>query len=72
MLVRRFENVRRRHPLQGRRAGRLADGIAAERELLARCAAKRTWSSTPSALTVHQLRATLERAFGNDRHPHRG
>ena len=34
VLIRRFESVRRSHPLQG--DGRLADGIAAERELLAR------------------------------------
>src|SRR3954465_6685920 len=33
VLVRRFENVRREHPLQG--DGRLVDGIAAERTLLA-------------------------------------
>ena len=32
VLIRRFESVRRAHPLQG--DGRLADGIAAERELL--------------------------------------
>ena len=36
VLVRRFENVRREHPLQG--DGRLIDGIAAERELLCRAA----------------------------------
>ena len=34
VLIRRFESVRRSHPLQG--DGRLADGIAAERELLRR------------------------------------
>ena len=34
VLIRRFENVRRPHPLQG--DGRLADGIAAERVLLAK------------------------------------
>src|SRR5690349_18958390 len=33
VLIRRFESVRRSHPLQG--DGRLADGIAAERKLLA-------------------------------------
>ena len=33
VLVRRFENVRREHPMQGE--GRLVDGIAAERALLA-------------------------------------
>ena len=38
VLVRRFESVRRAHPLQG--DGRLVDGIAAERELL-RGAARR-------------------------------
>src|SRR5919201_4066334 len=32
VLIRRFEHVRRGHPLQG--TGRLADGIAAERELI--------------------------------------
>src|SRR4051812_42949453 len=32
VLIRRFESVRRSHPLQG--DGRLADGIAAERKLL--------------------------------------
>src|SRR6266704_937894 len=32
VLIRRFENVRRAHPLQGH--GRLADGITAEREVL--------------------------------------
>jgi len=34
VLIRRFENVRRSHPLQA--DGRLSDGIVAERELLAR------------------------------------
>ena len=33
VLVRRFENIRRAHPLQG--DGRLVDGIVAERRLLA-------------------------------------
>src|ERR1700760_4050303 len=33
VLIRRFESVRRSHPLQGN--GRLADGIIAERQLLA-------------------------------------
>ena len=32
VLVQRFENVRRPHPMQG--AGTILDGIAAERELL--------------------------------------
>ena len=41
VLVRRFESVRRPHPLQG--GGRLLDGIAAERELLRDLRARPTW-----------------------------
>ncbi len=42
-LVRRFENVRRPHPLQ--EDGRVVDGIAAERQLTA-CRWTPTWSPT--------------------------
>ena len=47
VLVRRYESVRRAHPLQGE--GRLIDGIAAERALLSGCATRPTSSSTPAA-----------------------
>ncbi len=63
-LIRRFESVRRAHPLQGK--GRLADGIAAERKLLqeAREAADVVIDTTH--LNVNQLRARVEELFGEE------
>jgi UPF0042 nucleotide-binding protein len=64
VLIRRFESVRRQHPLQGE--GRLADGIAAERKLLqeARDAADVVIDTTH--LNVNQLRARVEELFGEE------
>jgi UPF0042 nucleotide-binding protein len=62
VLVRRFEQVRRSHPLQG--DGRLVDGIAAERELLTPLREAADLVVDTTSVTVPQLRATLERAFG--------
>ncbi|MHA6625436.1 RNase adapter RapZ [Pseudonocardia sichuanensis] len=62
VLVRRFEQVRRSHPLQG--DGRLVDGIAAERELLTPLRESADLVVDTSTVAVPQLRATLERAFG--------
>jgi RNase adapter protein RapZ len=64
VLVRRFEQVRRSHPLQG--DGRLVDGIAAERELLRPLRENADLVVDTSTVAVPQLRATLERAFGTD------
>ncbi|MGI5130500.1 RNase adapter RapZ [Pseudonocardia sp. CA-107938] len=64
VLVRRFEQVRRSHPLQG--DGRLADGIAAERELLRPLREDADLVIDTSTTTVPALRATLERAFGGE------
>lgn len=64
VLVRRFDAVRRGHPLQG--DGRLVDGIAAERALLAPLRAEADLIVDTSALSVHQLRTTIEDAFGSD------
>ena len=64
MLIRRFEQVRRSHPLQG--GGRLVDGIAAERELLRPLRESADLVVDTSAVSVPQLRATLERAFGGE------
>jgi UPF0042 nucleotide-binding protein len=63
-LIRRFESVRRPHPLQG--DGRLADGIAAERKLLqeARDAADVIIDTTH--LNVNQLRARVEELFAEE------
>ncbi|MPQ96817.1 RNase adapter RapZ [Modestobacter sp. I12A-02628] len=64
VLVRRYESVRREHPLQG--SGRLVDGISAERALLTGIAGDADLWVDTSDLNVHQLRATLEAAFADD------
>jgi RNase adapter protein RapZ len=64
-LVRRFESVRREHPLQG--GGRLTEGIAAERRLLEplRDAADLVVDTT--GRSVHQLRRVIETSFVAER-----
>ncbi len=64
VLIRRFEQVRRSHPLQG--DGRLADGIAAERALLAPLREAADLVLDTTGLSVHQLRAKIEHAFGGE------
>ncbi len=63
-LVRRFESVRRPHPLQD--AGRVVDGIAAERELLRPVRGQADLILDTSDLNVHELRARMRDAFGVD------
>ena len=67
VLVRRFENNRRAHPLQG--GGRLVDGIAAERELLSDLHAVADLVVDTSRLSVHDLRRQLEVEFGGEALP---
>lgn len=64
VLVRRFEQVRRGHPLQG--DGRLIDGITAERQMLAPLREEADLVLETSALSVHDLRAKIEDAFGSE------
>jgi UPF0042 nucleotide-binding protein len=66
VLVRRFESVRRPHPLQEERGhtGRLTDGIARERQMLADLRGSADLVVDTSNLTIHQLRADIEAAFG--------
>ncbi len=64
VLVRRYESVRREHPLQGN--GTLIDGIEAERALLTGIAGEADLWVDTSDLNVHQLRATLENAFARE------
>jgi UPF0042 nucleotide-binding protein len=61
VLVRRFENVRRAHPLQGE--GRLVDGIAAERAVLAGIRSEADLILDTSTRSVHELRRAIEEAF---------
>jgi RNase adapter protein RapZ len=67
VLVRRFENNRRAHPLQA--GGRLVDGIAAERELLSDLHVVADLVVDTSRLSVHDLRRQLEREFGGETAP---
>ncbi|MFC4909184.1 RNase adapter RapZ [Actinomadura gamaensis] len=62
-LVRRFESVRRPHPLQG--DGRLVDGIARERELVREVRAEADLVLDTSGLNVHELRNKIIGFFGN-------
>ncbi len=64
VLVRRFEAVRRGHPMQG--DGRLADGITAERVLLEPLREEADLVLDTSSLSVHDLRAKIEDAFGSE------
>jgi UPF0042 nucleotide-binding protein len=62
ILVRRYENNRRSHPLQGNQT--LAEGIAAERAMLAPVRAGADLIIDTSTLSVPSLRASIENAFG--------
>ena len=62
-LVRRFDSVRRPHPLQG--SGLLSDGIASEREQLRDLRGEADLVLDTSDLNVHELRAKIEAAFGD-------
>jgi UPF0042 nucleotide-binding protein len=64
ILVRRYEQNRRSHPLQGNQT--LAEGITAERALLAPVRAAADLVIDTSALSVPALRASIERAFGGE------
>jgi RNase adapter protein RapZ len=61
VLVRRFEAVRRAHPLQG--DGRLVDGIAAEREMLLPLRDTADLVIDTSNRSVHELRDAIESSF---------
>ncbi|AWG50717.1 putative P-loop-containing kinase [Mycobacteroides abscessus subsp. abscessus] len=63
-LVRRYENNRRSHPLQGGQT--LAEGIAAERALLSSIRASADLVIDTSSLPVPALRAAIERAFSSE------
>ena len=60
-LVRRFENVRRPHPLQG--DGRLVDGIEREQALLRDLRGDADLVVDTTVLNVHELRAKINAAF---------
>ncbi len=66
VLIRRFEQVRRSHPLQADTADRtLSDGIAAERVQLAPVKGAADLVIDTSALSGPELRRKIEAAFGD-------
>ncbi|MFD5398951.1 RNase adapter RapZ [Streptomyces sp. NPDC127097] len=66
-LVRRFESVRRPHPLQG--DGRIVDGIVAERDLLRELRGDADLVIDTSSLNVHELRAKMDAQFAGEEVP---
>lgn len=65
VIVRRQGSARRPHPLQAR--GRLLDGIARERQMLAALRGAADMLVDTSRLTGHQLRSRVSHAFGAER-----
>jgi UPF0042 nucleotide-binding protein len=66
-LVRRFESVRRPHPLQGQ--GRMLDGIMLEREILGDLRSEADVLIDTSGLNVHQLSAKVSQIFASSGGP---
>jgi UPF0042 nucleotide-binding protein len=64
VLVRRYEQVRRRHPLQG--DGRILDGLAIERQLLAALAERADMVIDTSTLNVYDLARKVRAAISAD------
>jgi UPF0042 nucleotide-binding protein len=63
-LVRRFEQVRRPHPLQG--SGTLLDGITAERKRMEELRANSDVIIDTSELNIHQLVGQIAEKFGEE------
>lgn len=64
VLVRRFEQVRRPHPLQG--DGTTLDGIAAERERMAEVRSNSDLVLDTSDLNIHQLATRISELFSEE------
>ncbi len=67
VLVRRFESVRRPHPLQGE--GTLLDGIAAERDRLRELRASSDVIIDTSGMNIHQLATETHEIFSTSDDP---
>jgi UPF0042 nucleotide-binding protein len=67
VLVRRYESVRRPHPLQG--GGRVLDGIQLERKLVRDLRGDADLVVDTSTSNVHELRAKIVAAFGGELEP---
>lgn len=63
-LVRRFEQVRRPHPLQGE--GTLLDGIAQERKLMQEIRERSDLVIDTTDMNIHQLSTAVASVYGSD------
>ncbi|MBV7295405.1 RNase adapter RapZ [Corynebacterium sp. TAE3-ERU12] len=63
VLIARYDQVRRRHPLQGSET--LSFGIAREREMLSSIRQSSDVVIDTSSMSIHDLRRELERQFAN-------
>lgn len=64
ILVRRYEAVRRPHPLQ--ESGRILDGISQERQLLSHLRSRADVTIDTSGFNVHDLARTIRDTLGDD------
>src|SRR5690625_3880312 len=64
VLVRRYEAVRRPHPLQG--SGRMLDGIREERQILSHLRQRADVTIDTTDLNVHDLARTIKEALGTE------
>ncbi|HLR57767.1 MAG TPA: RNase adapter RapZ [Beutenbergiaceae bacterium] len=64
VLVRRYEAVRRPHPLQG--SGRMLDGIAEERQILSHLRRRADVTIDTSDLNVHDLARRIRESLGDE------
>src|SRR5690625_2169018 len=64
VLVRRYEAVRRPHPLQG--SGRMLDGIAEERQILSHLRKRADVTIDTSDLNVHDLARRVRESLGDE------
>jgi len=62
VLIRRYSETRRRHPL-GDESTSLQEGIARERRMLAELRSLADWVVDTSELNVHQLKALIQQAY---------
>ncbi|MCL1800780.1 MAG: RNase adapter RapZ [Promicromonosporaceae bacterium] len=67
VLVRRFEQVRRPHPLQA--DGGVLSGITAERHILEPIAHRADWVVDTSSLSVHDLARQIRATISTESHP---
>jgi UPF0042 nucleotide-binding protein len=62
VLVRRFSETRRRHPLESI-SGSIRDGVNLEREILAKIKVMADWVIDTTDINIHNLRSMIQQAY---------